>query len=192
MAGSRSQKHEGADSSQQSFADLLFPDPAAASLPGQVREAAPTEALTGFTPVYSLRLVRTDTMPTQERLTVSSPADASGLLSRYLKGADREHFVALFLDTKNQVTGIHTVSVGDLSSALVHPREVFKPAILANAASILVAHNHPSGDPAPSPEDVAITHRLCEAGELLGIALLDHVIIGEPGRWTSLKEKGFL
>jgi DNA repair protein RadC len=84
------------------------------------------------------------------------------------------------------------VSVGDLSSALVHPREVFKPAILSNAASVILAHNHPSGDPQPSPEDCAVTRRLQEAGQILGIEVLDHVIIGDASRWASLREKGLM
>ncbi|HLL45799.1 MAG TPA: JAB domain-containing protein, partial [Longimicrobiaceae bacterium] len=139
-------------------------------------------------PVYAVKLVRTDTLALRERPKVHHPADVAALLEKHLAGADREHFAALLLDTKNRLIGVTTVSVGDLSSALVHPREVFKPAILASAASIIVGHNHPSGDMEPSPEDIAVTRRLAEAGELLGIALLDHVIIGERGSCRSLKE----
>ncbi len=92
------------------------------------------------------------------------------------------------LNTKNNITGINVVSIGSLNSSLVHPREVFKAAILGNAAAIILAHNHPSGDPSPSPEDLEITRRLVEAGKILGIEVLDHVIIGD--RWESLKERG--
>lgn len=97
--------------------------------------------------------------------------------------------MALLLDTKNGVLRSRTVSVGDLSSSIVHPREVFAEAIRHSAASLIVAHNHPSGDPAPSPEDIAVTKRLAEAGELLGIEVLDHIVLGD-NRWVSLKEKG--
>ena len=123
---------------------------------------------------------------------MSRPGDVAAVLWNYLKDSDREHFAALLLDAKNQLIGLTTISVGDLSSALVHPREVFKAAILANAASVILAHNHPSGDPTPSPEDVAVSRRLHEAGEILGIALLDHVVIGDGARFVSLKEKGYL
>src|SRR5207302_8829691 len=104
---------------------------------------------------------------------------------------DREVFLALVLDGKNQLLGFNQVSVGSLSAALVHPREVFKAAILANAAAIILVHNHPSGDPEPSPEDRAITGRLKEAGELLGIKVLDHVVIGD-GRYVSFADQQLL
>ena len=97
----------------------------------------------------------------------------------------------VLVDTKNRLLKIATVSVGILDSSLVHPREVFKDAIAVSAASIIVAHNHPSGDPSPSVEDTRITKRLAESGELLGIDLLDHIILGE-NRWISLKERGVL
>src|SRR6266849_3817732 len=98
---------------------------------------------------------------------------------------DREQFVVLLLDGKNQVLGFNVVSIGSLTAALVHAREVFKPAILGNAAAIILVHNHPSGDPEPSAEDEAITARLRQAGELLGIRVLDHVVIGDDGRYVS-------
>src|ERR1051326_8466025 len=100
---------------------------------------------------------------------------------------DREVFVALLLDGKNQVLGFNIVSVGSLTAALVHPREVFKPAILANAAALILAHNHPSGDPEPSAEDKAITERLRNAADLMGIKILDHVVIGD-GTFRSFAE----
>jgi DNA repair protein RadC len=97
---------------------------------------------------------------------------------------DREMFVALLLDGKNQVLGFNIVSIGSLTAALVHPREVFKPVILANAAAVILLHNHPSGSPEPSAEDRALTERLERAGELLGIRVLDHVIVGD-GQYRS-------
>jgi DNA repair protein RadC len=106
-----------------------------------------------------------------------------------LENEDREHFTVVLLDARNRVVGVNTVSIGTLTASLVHPREVFKPAILANAAAIIVAHNHPSGDPEPSNEDVAITQRLGEAGALLGIRLLDHLVLGADGAFVSLADR---
>ena len=125
----------------------------------------------------------------EERTKIRSPRDVYNLLGPNLRDEKREHFVALLLDTKNGVMRSKTVSVGDLSSSIVHPREVFVEAIRHGSASLIVAHNHPSGDPAPSPEDIAVTRRLAEAGELLGIELLDHIVLGDD-RWVSLKERG--
>lgn len=96
------------------------------------------------------------------------------------------------MDTKNQPIAINVVSVGTLSSSLVHPREVFKPAILSNSASIILSHNHPSGDCTPSSEDISVTARIKESGKLLGIELLDHIIIGDMDGYISVKEKGIL
>src|SRR4029434_9928578 len=106
-------------------------------------------------------------------------------------GVNREHFVILLLDQKNQVIGLNTVSIGSLTASVVHPREVFKPAILSNASSILLCHNHPSGDPLPSQEDRALTVRLFQAGKLLGIDVLDHIIVGE-GKYFSFADEGLL
>jgi len=117
--------------------------------------------------------------------------DAGAVYSAFREEAellDRERFVVVLLDGKNRVLGFHVVSVGSLTAALVHPREVFKAAILANAAAVILAHNHPSGDPSPSAEDRALTARLRQAGELIGIRVLDHVVIGD-GSYTSLAER---
>lgn len=141
-------------------------------------------------PIYSVRLVRERSQQTEVK-KIRSPRDCVNVFAEYIGDADREHFVALMLDTKNQMVALHTVSIGDLSSSIVHPREVFKIAVALGAASIIVAHNHPSGDPTPSPEDIAVTRRLHESGELLGIELLDHIVIGDQ-RSVSLKEKGFI
>lgn len=108
-----------------------------------------------------------------------SPGAVSKIMRQYLSGADREHFVVLLLNAKLQVTGINTVSIGSLNNTCVHPREVFKPAILANASSVILAHNHPSGDATPSEEDILLTKRLRDAGEILGIEVVDHIIVGD-------------
>nr|WP_253200627.1 JAB domain-containing protein [Clostridium sp. CF012] len=123
---------------------------------------------------------------------ISSPADAVELGRRFLDELDREQLLLCCLDTKNQPIALNVVSVGSLNSSIVHPREVFKVAILSNAASIILYHNHPSGDPTPSSEDTSITNRLKECGKLIGIELIDHIIIGSEGRYCSLKEKGIL
>ncbi|AGA59996.1 DNA repair protein (plasmid) [Thermobacillus composti KWC4] len=125
-----------------------------------------------------------------DNVKIRSPEDVKSLLWD-LQHLDREHFVCIFLNTKNKVIGRETISVGTLNAALVHPREVFKAAIRRGAASVVFAHNHPSGDPCPSPEDIAITRRLFEVGELVGIEVMDHVIIGNPG-YSSMKELGYM
>jgi DNA repair protein RadC len=100
---------------------------------------------------------------------------------------DREVFVVLLLDGRNQVLGFNTVSVGSLTAALVHPREVFKPVILANAAAVILVHNHPSGSAEPSAEDRALTERLEQAGELLGIRVVDHIVVGDDQYCSKAK-----
>lgn len=125
-----------------------------------------------------------------ERPVVSSPADVDALLRGRIADLDRECFVCVLLNTKNEVIGSPTISVGTLSSSLVHPREVFKPAIKVSAASVILAHNHPSGRVGPSREDITLTKRLVEAGQTLGIEVLDHVILGSG--YHSMKEHGTL
>jgi DNA repair protein RadC len=142
-------------------------------------------------PVYRVTLVREGQIPSYEQ-RIRSSADACRMLATYLADVDREHFVVLMLDQKNQVLGLHTVSMGSLTASIVHPRETFKAAILANAAAIICGHNHPSGDVQPSSEDRAITHRLAEAGKLLGINVLDHIIIGSAGKYFSFADEGLL
>lgn len=124
-------------------------------------------------------------------VTVRTPEDAAGLLTEELRYLQKEHFVCLFLNTKNHLIGMETLSMGSLNASIVHPREVFRAAIKRGSASIICAHNHPSGDPTPSPEDVQLTHRLAEAGEIVGIELLDHIVIGDKA-FVSLKEQGFM
>ena len=113
------------------------------------------------------------------RPVISSPADVEGLLRGRIANLDRENFVAVLLNTKNEVLEVSTISVGTLSASLVHPREVFKPAIRASAAGVILAHNHPSGKVQPSREDRDVTRRLCDASEIIGIEVLDHVILGD-------------
>lgn len=123
-----------------------------------------------------------------QRARFSSPA----IVFKWLRGlADesRECFLALHLDTKNRLICLDVVSIGSLSASIVHPREVFKAALLSSAAAVVFVHNHPSGDPAPSREDRAMTHRLAAVGELLGVRVLDHIIIGTDG-YTSLADLG--
>lgn len=118
---------------------------------------------------------------------ITGPSDAYEYLAQEMRSLDREHFRAVLLNTKNRVIGIRTISIGSLNASTVHPREVFKAAVAESACSILLVHNHPSGNPEPSPEDVAVTERLVDAGRLLGINVLDHIIVGESG-CASLRE----
>ena len=143
-------------------------------------------------PRYQVSLVR-DSSVHSLVAQVRSSRDARDVLAQYLDGVDREHFVVLLLDQKNKIIGIHTVSTGSLTASVVHPREVFKAAILSNAAAIVTGHNHPSGDPQPSREDRGLTDRLAQAGTLLGIALLDHIIIGDgTSTYFSFADEGLL
>lgn len=125
------------------------------------------------------------------RPIIAQPADCAALVMESMRHLDQEHFQVVLLNVKNQVLGIELVSVGGLSATLAHPREIFRLAIRRNASAVVLCHNHPSGDPAPSPEDIAITRRLTAAGELLGIDVLDHVIIGD-NRYASFRERGLL
>src|SRR5216683_2579258 len=129
-----------------------------------------------YAPVYRISLVRDGRLPYEATLRQSS--DVAQFVRPLFEGLDREQFVVVLLNTKHRPIGVNVVSIGSLSSALVHPREVFKPAIVGCAAAIVAAHNHPSGDATPSPEDIEITRRLRQVGELIGIRILDHVILG--------------
>ena len=143
-------------------------------------------------PGFRIALVREPGVKLAERPEMRQPAAAARVLAEYIGEADRELFVIALLTIRYRVLGLHTVSVGCLSSSLVHPREVFKPAILAGSSALLLAHNHPSGDPEPSAEDLALTRRLAAAGTILGIEVLDHVVLGEQGRFVSLRARGLL
>ncbi len=126
-----------------------------------------------------------------EKYKILSPEDGANYVMEDMRFLNQEHFVAVYLNTKNQVIHKQTVFIGSLNASLVHPREVFKEGIKRSAASLICFHNHPSGDPTPSREDIEVTKRLLESGKILGIDLLDHIIIGDK-QYVSLKEKGYL
>lgn len=128
--------------------------------------------------------------PAKEIKTINSPQDVHNLLIN-MTLLDREKFVVVMLNTKNHVIAVDTISVGNLNSSLVHPREVFKMAIKRSSCSLVLCHNHPSGDPTPSTQDLEITERLVEAGKLLGVPVVDHVILSSRG-YVSLKERGVI
>lgn len=141
--------------------------------------------------IVSVKLLRQGSILYDVR-KINSPSDGAELGRRFIADSDREELIVCCLDTKNQPLSVSVVSIGSLNTSIVHPREVFKVAILSNAASILLFHNHPSGDVTPSKEDISITIRIKECGKLLGIELLDHIIIGSEKKYCSLKEKGTL
>lgn len=143
------------------------------------------------TPVYKVMLVHESNLRHKSQV-ITDPSDAARVVRGYLRGVDREHFVGLYLDSSNKLIAIHTISVGILNSSLVHPREVFKIALMVNAAGVIVAHNHPSGNIEPSGEDLKITRQLVEAGKILGLPLHDHIIVTERNGYTSLAEKGLM
>ncbi|MGI5912118.1 MAG: RadC family protein [Syntrophomonadaceae bacterium] len=129
------------------------------------------------------------------RIKIQSPEDVvtavTGMNMEEMRYYDREHFRVMYLDRKGGLLVMEDISVGGLNSSIVHPREVFKTAVKKSAASMILIHNHPTGDPTPSKEDIEITRRLMEAGQLMGIEVLDHVIIGEK-KYCSLKARGLM
>ena len=137
--------------------------------------------------IVSLKLVKESSVLYETR-TIRSPYDAYKLIKNFLIDSDREKFVVACLDTKNQPVNISVVSIGSVNSAIVHPREVFKVAMLSNASKIICFHNHPSGNLKCSKEDENITNRLKECGEILGIELVDHIIVGDNDKYFSFKE----
>ena len=122
---------------------------------------------------------------------IQSPLDVYSLFYPKMREKKKEEMYALYLDTKNQILKEDIISIGSLNASIVHPREIFKPALLESSASVIITHNHPSGDPSPSREDISITKKLVDGGNLLGIELLDHIIIGD-GRYVSLKDEGII
>lgn len=126
-----------------------------------------------------------------KKVKITNPETIANLYMDEMRYLHKEHFKIALLDTKNQIIVTEEISVGTLNASIVHPRDVFKVAIKRNANSIILIHNHPSGDPAPSNEDINITNRLIEAGKLIGIKVLDHIIIGD-NRYISFKEKNLL
>ncbi|MEC0446168.1 UPF0758 protein [Bacillus velezensis] len=140
--------------------------------------------------IVSIKLVKESSLLYKER-AIRSPEDGYRLMKQLLGDLDREAFIVISLDTKNQPTSINICHIGSLNASIVHPREVMKSVILSNGASFMVGHNHPSGNPAPSREDIEVTKRLVETGKILGIDLLDHIIVGDE-TFISLKEKGYI
>lgn len=124
------------------------------------------------------------------RTVVKQPKDAADFLMPEMTQLLQEHFTVLFLNVKNEIMSQQTIFIGSLNASIVHPREIFREAVKKSAASIICAHNHPSGNPTPSPEDIEVTKRIAEAGLIIGIDLLDHIIIGDH-RYISMKGKGF-
>lgn len=140
--------------------------------------------------IVSVQLVKEKT-EMYDSAVIRCPEDVYNIASKRLSDKPKEYFEVICLNTKNKVAAISTVSIGTLNSSPVHPREIFTVACLANSAAIILVHNHPSGDPTPSKEDLDVTKRLSEAGKLIGIEVFDHLIVGD-GRYVSLKEKGVL
>jgi len=125
----------------------------------------------------------------EDKPVVKTPEDVASLVRGRLKGKKKEHFLALLLDTRNRLIKVAEIAIGSLDASIVHPREVFKEAISASAASVIFAHNHPSGDATASEDDINLTKRLVKAGEIVGIDVLDHIIIGDKN-YLSLKREG--
>lgn len=137
--------------------------------------------------IVRIKMIKDRETEKKYKVKVTNPWDCYTVLSDLLEDEDREHFLVVTLNTKNEINNIITVSIGTLNRAIIHPREVFKSAILSNANKIIIAHNHPSGHIEPSQEDKNITNILVESGEILKIEVLDHIIIGE-GCYYSFKE----
>lgn len=155
-------------------------------------------SLNGVGPAKAVQLIaaielgrRVSRLQQEERYTVRSPEDGANYVMEDMRFLSQEHFVCLYLNTKNQVLHRQTVFVGSLNASIVHPREVFREAFRRSAASLICFHNHPSGDPTPSREDIEVTKRLAECGKMIGIDVLDHIIIGDQ-KFISLKEKGYV
>jgi len=138
----------------------------------------------------TLKLSQIVSAPPRNIKTIRSPMDVYKLLEPEFRHLKQEKFICLFLNTKNGIIGQEVISIGSLNASIVHPREVFRPAIKRSAAAIICAHNHPSGNPEPSPEDLQITNRLAESGNIIGIDMLDHIVFGHY-TYVSFKERGF-
>ncbi len=155
--------------------------------------------LDGLGPAKAARLLaavemgrRMGACKTDSRPVISTPEDVVAVCGPRLRGLDREHFLTLALNTKNRLLRVIEVSVGSLNASIVHPRELFKRAVTLSAASVVVVHNHPSGDPSPSGADIQLSRRIVKAGDVLGIEVLDHVIIGSGGEHASLRDLGLM
>ncbi|WP_373232799.1 DNA repair protein RadC [Cohnella sp.] len=143
--------------------------------------------------IAALQLARRLSKPVStEPQIIRKPQDAADLLIPELRYLQQEHFVSLFLNTKNHVIGQpETLSIGSLNAAIVHPVVLFRAAVKRSSTSVVVCHNHPSGDPTPSTEDIQLTQRLVEAGDIMGVPVLDHIIVGN-GTYVSMKERGLM
>lgn len=144
--------------------------------------------------LYSVKLVKDGGVNYSLEDRIASPIIARDIIEKVLdlSSSPVEKFGFIALTTKNKIAGIHIVAIGGLRQAVIEAREIFQHAILNNAASIILFHNHPSGDPEPSKEDIIFSKKIEDAGKLLGIVVLDHVIIGDSGRFISLKEQGLI
>jgi DNA repair protein RadC len=129
--------------------------------------------------------------PTLDGVRLSDPDEVAGFLVPLIGGADREHCLAVELDTKHRVLRVATVSIGSIDHTFMTPHGIFREAVMGNAAAVILAHNHPSGDPEPSRDDERVTRRLVEAGRLLGVEVLDHLVVG-GGSWVSLARRGLV
>ena len=134
---------------------------------------------------------RQDLEPELKDFDIKDPESVIKAIRASIRDKAKEHFKLILLNTRNKIIGISTISIGTLNTSLVHPREVFKEAIIHNAMSVVLAHNHPSGDPEPSEDDLTITRRLVEAGKILGVEVIDHIIISKNG-FFSFKDKGLM
>lgn len=155
------------------------------------KQSAEADGLVARLPLYTTRLVREASVAFSSRTTLSSPPEVADFLGAYFHERDREEFVVCLLDAAGALIGMASVSVGGLSSSIVEPRAVFRVAILANAAAIIVAHNHVSGNPEPSLHDIRITSQLVEAGKIMGVPVRDHLIITDIG-YTSFAQNGMM
>ena len=155
------------------------------------KEAIAMTTKVNFIQRYDVRLVRDGRVATELPVIIREPRDTIPILEAELGSKSAEVFLSLALNTKNHVIAILPVSSGSLNASIVHPRELFQRAILSNCASLIIAHNHPSGDPTPSSEDIQLTRRLVEAATILDIPILDHVILGY-GKWMSFRERGLI
>jgi len=130
-------------------------------------------------------------LPTLDGVRLSDPDEVAGFIVPLIGGADREHCLAIELDTKHRVLRASTVSIGSIDHTFMTPHGIFRDALIGNAAALILAHNHPSGDPEPSRDDERVTRRLAEAGRLLGVEVLDHLVVG-GGSWVSLARRGLV
>lgn len=141
--------------------------------------------------IIHLKMVKESSILYKDRKIISASSVVS-MMQDFVEDSDREKFIVIYLNTKNEPTAIHTVSIGSLNAAIVHPREVMKGAILSNSNAMILVHNHPSGNTEPSQEDRDITKRLQEVGKLMGIPVIDHIIMGDQGRYCSFREEKWL